>query len=40
MQNEIKSIIKIMQEEKNTWIKKELDKEITKQDEEIESMGI
>lgn len=29
-----------MQEEKNTWIKKELDKEITKQDEEIESMGI
>ena len=28
------------QEEKNTWIKKELDKEITKQDEEIEDMGI
>ena len=28
------------QEEKNTWIKKELDKEITKQDEELEDMGI
>ena len=40
MQNEIKSIIKISKEEKNTWIKKELDKEIKKQDEEIEDMGI
>lgn len=36
----IEAIIKMSQEEKNTWIKKELDKEITKQDEEIEDMGI
>lgn len=40
MQNAIKSIIKISKEEKNTWIKKELDKEIAKQDAEIEDMGL
>ena len=40
MPKEIEAILKIMKEEKNTWIKKELDKEIAKQDEEIEDMGI